>query len=60
MGVFLYFLRHGQTAYSLTGGYCGTPENDPYLTLVVAITLCEAEAHSAGALLAIHGYCRRA
>jgi len=32
MGVFLYFLRHGQTAYSLTGGYCGTPENDPGLT----------------------------
>ena len=29
MGVFLYFLRHGQTAYSLTGGYCGMPENDP-------------------------------
>ncbi|PSN14153.1 histidine phosphatase family protein [filamentous cyanobacterium CCP5] len=32
MGVTLYFLRHGQTAYSLTGGYCGTPENDPGLT----------------------------
>lgn len=32
MGVILYFLRHGQTAYSLTGGYCGTPENDPGLT----------------------------
>jgi probable phosphoglycerate mutase len=32
MGVFLYFLRHGQTAYSLTGGYCGMPENDPGLT----------------------------
>jgi probable phosphoglycerate mutase len=28
----LYFLRHGQTAYSKTGGYCGTPENDPGLT----------------------------
>ncbi len=28
----LYFLRHGQTAYSLTGGYCGTLENDPGLT----------------------------
>jgi len=28
----LYFLRHGQTAYSITGGYCGTPENDPGLT----------------------------
>jgi len=32
MGVRLYFLRHGQTAYSITGGYCGTPENDPGLT----------------------------
>ncbi len=32
MGLMLYFLRHGQTAYSLTGGYCGTPENDPGLT----------------------------
>jgi probable phosphoglycerate mutase len=29
----LYFLRHGQTAYSKTGGYCGTLENDPGLTL---------------------------
>lgn len=28
----LYLLRHGQTAYSKTGGYCGTPENDPGLT----------------------------
>ncbi|MEO0488156.1 MAG: histidine phosphatase family protein [Cyanobacteria bacterium J06659_2] len=33
MGAVLYFLRHGQTAYSLTGGYCGTPENDPGLTV---------------------------
>jgi alpha-ribazole phosphatase len=32
MGVVLYFLRHGQTAYSLTGGYCGTSKNDPGLT----------------------------
>jgi probable phosphoglycerate mutase len=32
MALMLYFLRHGQTAYSLTGGYCGTPENDPGLT----------------------------
>jgi probable phosphoglycerate mutase len=32
MTVTLYFLRHGQTAYSKTGGYCGTPENDPGLT----------------------------
>lgn len=32
MSVTLYFLRHGQTAYSKTGGYCGTPENDPGLT----------------------------
>lgn len=28
----LYFLRHGQTAYSETGGYCGTPKDDPGLT----------------------------
>ncbi|MGF1498131.1 MAG: histidine phosphatase family protein [Elainellaceae cyanobacterium] len=28
----LYLLRHGQTAYSQTGGYCGTPGNDPGLT----------------------------
>ena len=28
----LYFLRHGQTAYSKTGGYCGKIENDPGLT----------------------------
>jgi alpha-ribazole phosphatase len=28
----LYFLRHGQTAYSKTGGYCGTSQNDPGLT----------------------------
>ncbi|MFB2938522.1 histidine phosphatase family protein [Aerosakkonemataceae cyanobacterium BLCC-F154] len=28
----IYFLRHGQTAYSITGGYCGTIENDPGLT----------------------------
>lgn len=32
MSLFLYFLRHGQTAYSLTGGYCGAPEHDPGLT----------------------------
>ncbi len=32
MSLVLYFLRHGQTAYSQTGGYCGTPENDPGLT----------------------------
>ncbi|MBR8827599.1 MAG: histidine phosphatase family protein [Gomphosphaeria aponina SAG 52.96 = DSM 107014] len=32
MGLTLYFLRHGQTDYSITGGYCGTPENDPGLT----------------------------
>ncbi len=32
MALMLYFLRHGQTAYSHTGGYCGTPENDPGLT----------------------------
>lgn len=28
----LYLLRHGQTAYSETGGYCGTPSHDPGLT----------------------------
>lgn len=32
MSLILYFLRHGQTAYSHTGGYCGKPENDPGLT----------------------------
>lgn len=32
MSLKLYFLRHGQTAYSKTGGYCGTIENDPGLT----------------------------
>lgn len=32
MALKLHFLRHGQTAYSATGGYCGTPENDPGLT----------------------------
>jgi probable phosphoglycerate mutase len=32
MGLKLYFLRHGQTAYCQTGGYCGNPENDPGLT----------------------------
>ena len=32
MGLMLYFLRHGQTAYSKTGGYCGKIENDPGLT----------------------------
>ena len=33
MGLKLYFLRHGQTAYSRNGGYCGTSKNDPGLTL---------------------------
>ncbi|MFB2834418.1 histidine phosphatase family protein [Floridanema evergladense] len=32
MTITLYILRHGQTAYSETGGYCGTPANDPGLT----------------------------
>jgi alpha-ribazole phosphatase len=32
MSLKLYFLRHGQTAYSKTGGYCGALENDPGLT----------------------------
>ncbi|ACB53511.1 phosphoglycerate mutase [Crocosphaera subtropica ATCC 51142] len=32
MALMLYFLRHGQTAYSQTGGYCGKIENDPGLT----------------------------
>lgn len=32
MNLMLYFLRHGQTAYSETGGYCGKLENDPGLT----------------------------
>ena len=32
MGLRLYFLRHGQTAYSQTGGYCGKIETYPGLT----------------------------
>lgn len=32
MALKLFFLRHAQTAYSASGGYCGTPENDPGLT----------------------------
>lgn len=32
MPLHLYFLRHAQTAYTISGGYCGTPENDPGLT----------------------------
>lgn len=45
MGATLYFLRHGQTAYSQTGGYCGTPANDPGLTpegLLMAKAFAEA------------------
>jgi len=48
MGAVLYFLRHGQTAYSLTGGYCGTPENDPGLTpegITMAQEFAAAFAH---------------
>lgn len=30
MSLTLYFLRHGETSYSLTGGYCG--DLDPDLT----------------------------
>jgi alpha-ribazole phosphatase len=45
MGLKLYFLRHGQTAYSETGGYCGTPENDPGLT-PEGIEMAEAFADS--------------
>ncbi|MEM8543705.1 MAG: histidine phosphatase family protein [Cyanobacteria bacterium P01_H01_bin.119] len=48
MGAVLFFLRHGQTAYSLTGGYCGTPENDPGLTPEgnkMAIAFADAYAH---------------
>jgi alpha-ribazole phosphatase len=48
MGVFLYFLRHGQTAYSLTGGYCGMPENDPGLTaegVALATEFADPYAH---------------
>ncbi|MGK7910351.1 MAG: histidine phosphatase family protein [Synechococcus sp.] len=41
MNLMLYFLRHGQTAYSRTGGFCGTPESDPGLT---ADGICMAEA----------------
>lgn len=43
MSLKLYFLRHGQTAYSKTGGYCGTLENDPGLTLE-GIKMAEAFA----------------
>lgn len=48
MALKLYFLRHGQTAYSTTGGYCGTPENDPGLTpegILMAKEFAEAYAH---------------
>jgi probable phosphoglycerate mutase len=48
MALKLYFLRHGQTAYSETGGYCGTPENDPGLTpegLEMAEAFAEAYCH---------------
>ena len=41
----LYFLRHGQTAYSLTRGYCGLPENDPGLTLE-GVQMAEAFAET--------------
>jgi probable phosphoglycerate mutase len=43
MGIMLYFLRHGQTAYSLTGGFCGLPENDPGLT-TAGVLMAEAFA----------------
>jgi alpha-ribazole phosphatase len=49
MGINLYFLRHGQTAYSRTGGYCGTPENDPGLT-PEGIEMAEAFAAAYGSL----------
>ena len=48
MGLMLYFLRHGQTAYSKTGGYCGKLENDPGLTpegYQMAQAFAEAYAH---------------
>ncbi len=32
MALMLYFLRHAQTAYCATGGYCGSAANDPGLT----------------------------
>ena len=49
MALTLYFLRHGQTAYSKTGGYCGTPENDPGLTpdgMAMAKEFAETYAHT--------------
>jgi probable phosphoglycerate mutase len=50
MALMLYFLRHGQTAYSLTGGYCGTAENDPGLT-PEGIQMAESFAQAYGSLL---------
>jgi probable phosphoglycerate mutase len=49
MALKLYFLRHGQTAYSKTGGYCGTLENDPGLTLE-GMKMAEAFAEFYGSL----------
>ena len=49
MALTLYFLRHGQTAYSKTGGYCGTPANDPGLTqdgIAMAKEFAEAYAQT--------------
>ena len=45
MNLMLYFLRHGQTAYSRTGGFCGTPESDPGLT-ADGISMAEAFARA--------------
>jgi len=47
MTLTLYLLRHGQTAYSETGGYCGTPTNDPGLT-AAGIEMAEAFAQAYG------------
>jgi probable phosphoglycerate mutase len=45
MGLMLYFLRHGQTAYSHTGGYCGTSANNPGLT-PEGVQMAKAFAHT--------------
>lgn len=49
MGLTLYFLRHGQTDYCETGGYCGTSENNPGLT-PAGIEMAEAFATAYGNL----------
>ena len=47
MALMLHFLRHGQTAYCATGGYCGSAANDPGLT-VAGHTMAQAFADRYG------------